>query len=69
LARVDDGDGSVIVDPFAGGATLSRRDLSELLQRVAGKMKFQEAMLDPTPNLVEVRKFLAKLEQESARGN
>ena len=57
LARVDDLQGSVIVDPFAGGATLTRRDLVELLKRVAGKMKFQEAMLEPTP----VRHIVARM--------
>ena len=57
LARVDDTDGSVIVDPFAGGTTLTRRDLTELLKRVAGKMKFQEAMLEPTP----VRHIVARM--------
>lgn len=57
LARVDDSEGSVIVDPFAGGATLTRRDLVDLLKRVAGKMKFQEAMLEPTP----VRHIVARI--------
>jgi regulator of sirC expression with transglutaminase-like and TPR domain len=57
LARVDDAEGSVIVDPFAGGATLTRRDLVELLKRVAGKMKFQEAMLEATP----VRHIVARM--------
>ncbi len=57
LARVDDAEGSVIVDPFAGGATLTRRDLVELLKRVAGKMKFQEAMLEATP----VRHIVARI--------
>jgi regulator of sirC expression with transglutaminase-like and TPR domain len=57
LARVEDADGSVIVDPFAGGATLTRRDLVELLKRVAGKMKFQEGMLEPTP----VRHIIARM--------
>ena len=57
LARVDDAEGGVIVDPFAGGATLTRRDLVELLKRVAGKMKFQEAMLDATP----VRHIVARM--------
>jgi regulator of sirC expression with transglutaminase-like and TPR domain len=61
LARVDDDQGSVIVDPFAGGATLSRRDLNELLKRVAGKMKFHEDMLAPTPNRHIVARMLMNL--------
>ena len=61
LARVDDGEGSVVVDPFAGGALLTRRDLGELLKRVGGKMKFQEAMLDPTPNRHIVARMLMNL--------
>lgn len=57
LARVDDPEGSVIVDPFAGGATLTRRDQVDLLKRVAGKMKFQEGMLEATP----VRHIVARM--------
>jgi regulator of sirC expression with transglutaminase-like and TPR domain len=61
LARVDDSEGSVIVDPFTGGATLSRRDLCELLKRVAGKMKFQEGMLAPIPARHIVARMLMNL--------
>jgi regulator of sirC expression with transglutaminase-like and TPR domain len=61
LARVDDSDGSVIVDPFAGGVTLTRRDLIQLLQRAAGNMRFQEAMLEPAPNRHIVARMLMNL--------
>lgn len=57
LARVDDAESSVMVDPFAGGATLARRDLHDLLKRVGGKLKFHESMLDATP----VRHIIARM--------
>jgi regulator of sirC expression with transglutaminase-like and TPR domain len=57
LVRLDDEEGTVIVDPFSGGQSLSERALENLLGRGGARIKLDRAMLDPTP----VRHIVARV--------
>lgn len=57
LVRVDDEEGTVIVDPFSGGQMLSESALERLLGRGGARIKLDRAMLAPTP----VRHIVARI--------
>lgn len=57
LVRVDDSEGTVIVDPFSGGQMLSEGALTQLLARGGARIKLDRAMLAPTP----VRHIVARV--------
>src|SRR5688572_12877023 len=57
LVRVDDGSGTVIVDPYSGGQSLSESALEHLLGRGGARIKLDRAMLAPAP----VRHIVARM--------
>jgi regulator of sirC expression with transglutaminase-like and TPR domain len=57
LARVDDHDRRLVVDPFHGGAMLDEVALAELLRRSGSKLRYSSEMIAPTP----VRQVVARM--------
>jgi regulator of sirC expression with transglutaminase-like and TPR domain len=57
LARVDDHDRRLVVDPFHGGAALDEVALAELLRRSGSKLRYSSEMIAPTP----VRQVVARI--------
>lgn len=57
LARVDDHDRRLVVDPFHGGAALDETALAELLRRSGSKLRYSSDMIAPTP----VRQVVARM--------
>jgi regulator of sirC expression with transglutaminase-like and TPR domain len=57
LARVDDPDRRVVVDPFHGGEMLDEVALAELLRRAGSKLRYSADMIAATP----VRHVLARM--------
>jgi regulator of sirC expression with transglutaminase-like and TPR domain len=61
LARVDDHDRRLVVDPFHGGATLDEVALAELLRRSGSKLRYSSEMIAPTPARQVVARMLMNL--------
>ena len=57
LARIDDHDRRVVVDPFHGGEALDEVALAELLRRAGSKLRYSSDMIAATP----VRHVLARM--------
>jgi regulator of sirC expression with transglutaminase-like and TPR domain len=57
LARIDDHDRRVVVDPFHGGESLDEVALAELLRRAGSKLRYSSDMIAATP----VRHVLARM--------
>jgi regulator of sirC expression with transglutaminase-like and TPR domain len=61
LARVDDHDRRVVVDPFHGGETLDEVALADLLRRAGSKLKYSSDMIRATPVRHVVARMLMNL--------
>jgi len=57
LARIDDHDRRLVVDPFHGGGVLDEVGLAELLRRSGSKLRYSSEMIAPTP----VRQVVARM--------
>jgi regulator of sirC expression with transglutaminase-like and TPR domain len=57
LARVDDHDRRLVVDPFNGGGALDEVALAELLRRSGSKLRYSSEMISATP----VRQVVARI--------
>jgi regulator of sirC expression with transglutaminase-like and TPR domain len=61
LARIDDPDRRVVVDPFHGGEALDEVALAELLRRAGSKLRYSSDMIAPTPVRHVVARMLMNL--------
>jgi regulator of sirC expression with transglutaminase-like and TPR domain len=61
LARIDDPDRRVVVDPFHGGDALDEVALAELLRRAGSKLRYSSEMIAATPVRHVVARMLMNL--------
>jgi regulator of sirC expression with transglutaminase-like and TPR domain len=61
LARIDDLDRRVVVDPFHGGEALDEVALAELLRRAGSKLRYSSDMIAATPVRHVVARMLMNL--------
>jgi regulator of sirC expression with transglutaminase-like and TPR domain len=57
LVRLDDGENTLVIDPFNGGEVLTEPSLQELLRKTNYRQPFTREMLAPTP----VRHVIARM--------
>jgi regulator of sirC expression with transglutaminase-like and TPR domain len=57
LARIDDAERRLVVDPFHGGSALDETALADLLRRSGSKLRYSSELIAPTP----VRQVVARM--------
>jgi len=57
LARIDDAERRLVVDPFHGGSALDEVALADLLRRSGSKLRYSSELIAPTP----VRQVVARM--------